>query len=189
MSKSPLPWERLSRSLLQKTVVFDLLVDRLRSPRNGVEDDFYLIDVVDWVNVIAVTENREVILVEQYRFGIAANSLELPGGMVHNRGEDPQLAAKRELEEETGFTAETLEFLGCVHPNPAIQTNRCHLYYAPLVTPSGTFAQDELEDIVIHLVPMREIPQLIREEKITHALMLCAFMRLVAQHGESIFTR
>lgn len=187
--RSPLPWHRLSRRILQKTIVFDLLVDRLRSPRNGAEDDFYLIDIVDWVNVIALTPQCEVILVEQYRFGAEVNSLELPGGMLGSRDEDPQEAALRELEEETGYRAEKLLPLGMAHPNPAIQTNRCFFYFAPQSIPVGTFSQDHLEDIAIHLVPLSDIPQLIREERITHALMVSAFMRLVATLGPDVFQR
>lgn len=187
MKKSPQAWERLSRTLVQKTVVFDLYADKLKSPRNGVVDDFYLIDVVDWVNVIALTENKEVILVEQYRFGVETNSLELPGGMLSNKDEDPKLATLRELEEETGYSATSLEYLGAAHPNPAIQTNTCHFYFAPLATASGKVKQDELEDIVLHLEPLAEIPRLIAEEKITHSLMICAFMRLTTKYGYDIF--
>lgn len=185
--KKPQPWERLSRTLVQKTVVFDLYADKLRSPRNGVVDDFYLIDVVDWVNIIALTEAREVIMVEQYRFGIEQNSLELPGGMLSNREEDPKLAIARELEEETGYSATTIESLGSAHPNPAIQTNTCHFYFAPLATPGGKVSQDELEDITLRLEPLADIPKLIEQEQITHSLMVVAFMRLALKHGFDVF--
>ena len=187
MGEAPKPWERISRKLLQKTIVFDLYVERLRSPRNNAEDDFYFIETVDWVNIIALTPDKQVVLVDQYRLGSREVSLELPGGMLGDPNEDPKEAALRELVEESGYQAKDAEYLGYVYPNPAIQTNRCHLYFAKNVEKVGELQQDHLEDIVVRLKPLKEIPKLIDKEEITHTLMVSAFMRLVARHGSQVF--
>ena len=175
------PWPELSNTLLQKTRVFDLHSKRLRSPLNGHEDDFYYIDTVDWVNIIPITKQREIVLVEQFRFGISQNTLELPGGMLDPEEVDPMKAAVRELEEETGFVpqGETLE-LGYVHPNPAMQTNRCHLYVSYDVEEKVSQNLDQSEDIAIHIVPMAEVLELIHNHKITHSLVICALYKFFA---------
>lgn len=177
-------WHKLSSGLLQSTRVFDLYVQRLKSPISDYEDDFYYIEVVDWVNLIAVTKEKEVILIEQFRFGIHENTLEIPGGMLDSREEDPAAAALRELEEETGYVAKECVSLGYVHPNPAIQTNRCHFFYAEGVVPSSVQNLDPAEDIRVQLVPLSEVPKLIAEHKITHSLVVCAFQKYFAAIGE-----
>jgi hypothetical protein len=74
-----------------------------------------------------------------------------------------------------GYQAEEWVLLGTVHPNPAFLTNRCHTYLAKNVVRVKQQEQDEKEDIEVLLRPLEEIPSLIREKKITHALVLAAF--------------
>ncbi len=187
--RTPQAWEQISTKLLQRTIVFDLHVQRLRSPRNGVEDDFYYIETVDWVNVIPITEAGEVVLVNQYRFGTHSPSLELPGGMLSSNDEDPKEAALREMVEETGYGADDAESLGFAHPNPAIQTNRCHFYVARGVKPVQKPELDLLEDIVVEVVPLAKVRELIEQHRITHALMVAAFMRFFAKEDPKLFER
>lgn len=136
--------------------------------------DFYVVTAPDWINVIPVTEDDRVILVRQYRFGIEGSTLEIPGGMC-DEGEPPADAARRELREETGYEAGELELLGSVHPNPAIQNNRCHSFLAPGVRRVGAPDPDTDEGIEVVEVPLSEIPGLIDGGKITHALVIAAF--------------
>ena len=136
--------------------------------------DFYVVTAPDWINVIPVTDDDRVILVRQYRFGIEGSTLEIPGGMC-DEGEAPADAARRELREETGYDAGELELLGSVHPNPAIQNNRCHSFLAPGVRRVGAPDPDADEAIEVVEVPLSEIPGLIAGGKITHALVIAAF--------------
>ncbi len=176
-------WTELSARLLQKTKVFDLWVRRLQSPVDEYQDDFYQIRVIDWVNIVALTEKEEVVLVEQHRFGISQNTMELPGGMLDGPEDTPEQAAIRELTEETGYVAEGLELLGMVHPNPAIQTNRAFSYFARDVKLTSEQNLDPAENIKVHLVPIADIPHLLESGIISHSLVVCAFLQFYQKYG------
>jgi 8-oxo-dGTP pyrophosphatase MutT (NUDIX family) len=84
-------------------------------------------------------------------------------------------AAARELREETGYRAEDIVELGWVHPNPPIQNNRCHTFLARGVRKVGEPAPEGAESFQQVSVPLDDVPRLISERKITHALVLAAF--------------
>jgi ADP-ribose pyrophosphatase len=160
-------------------------MDRARSPLTGAEHDFVVLESAPWVNVVPLTRDQEVVLIRQYRHGIGEVTLEIPGGLVE-AADTPIQAAQRELMEETGFVGETWVDLGYVHPNPAIQNNRCHTFLALGVTPAGPQALDEKEDIEVLLRPLAEIPRLIREGEISHALVVAAFWRFFMEYRPSV---
>ncbi len=172
----PQPWKVENSRRDDSYRVFSIRTDRAVSPRTGRAHDFYVLESTPWVNVIALTPEDEVIFVRQYRHGIADITLEIPGGMVE--GEDtPLAAARKELREESGYEAETWVELGSVHPNPAIQSNRCYTYLALGAVKVGDLQLDDQEDITVTLSPLGRVPDLIREGRITHALVLAAFYR------------
>jgi ADP-ribose pyrophosphatase len=121
-------------------------------------------------------------MVRQYRHGTREITLEIPGGLVEHQ-DDPETAALRELHEETGYTAASATPLGYVHPNPAIQNNRCYTFMAEDCAPAGGQQQDEKEDIEVVLIPLHDIPRLIRAGVITHALVIAAFYRYYMEHA------
>jgi len=168
------PWTYLHSKVLQSGPVFTTKIEHYRSPRTGQVHDFYLIDSPDWVNVIPLTGDGKVILVRQYRFGTKEFSLEIPGGML-DPGDTPASAASRELLEETGCTGDEPILLGVVHPNPAIHTNRCYTYLVKKATYKSPPKQDSTEDIEVLRFPLSEIPRLIHDGKISHALVVAAF--------------
>lgn len=168
------PWQFLQAEQVNSCRVFNILREEYISPRNGRKYDFYLIDSVDWVNIIPLTPEQNVILVKQFRFGTKEVSLEIPGGMV-DLGDTPAQAASRELLEETGYGGEEPILLGMVHPNPAIHTNRCYTYLIKNAVYQKLPEHDSTEDIEVQIVPLQEIPELIATGKITHALVIAAF--------------
>jgi ADP-ribose pyrophosphatase len=173
---APKPWTILSTHCDKSYRVFNLRTDRACSPRTNRTHDFFILESSPWVNIIPLTPQDDVVLVNQYRHGIQSVTLEIPGGLVEP-DDTPEEAAHRELLEETGYRCESLIPLGTVHPNPAIQNNLCYTFLARGVYPAEGQNQDEREDIEVVLKPLSEIPRLIREGTITHSLVIVAFYR------------
>ncbi len=121
-----------------------------------------IIRLADWVNIVAVTPNDEIVLVKQYRFGRDVITLETAAGAVE-RGEDPFCAAKRELEEETGYISDEWESLGSVSVNPAFMSNQCHVFLAKNCVPEGKQNFDPDEDIEVVVRPLNEIKEVLKE--------------------------
>jgi len=167
-------WRRTGSTRLQRCRVFDVDLVRFERPAGGASGSFYRIEAPDWVNVIPLDADGRVILVRQFRFGVAEVTLEIPGGMC-DPGEAPLDAARRELREETGHDAGQLVDLGWVHPNPALQGNRCFSFLARDVAEVGPIRPDADEEIELERVGLDDVPRLIRERRITHSLVVTAF--------------
>ena len=178
-SSSPAPgpsrWEKRGEKLRLSTRILDVHEVRYRHPVRATEKDFVVLQTPDWVNVVAVTPDQHLVLVRQFRFGIEAFSLEIPGGVME-AGEDPVAAGQRELREETGFAGQGARVLGVVHPNPAIQANRCHYVLVESARCSHDLEWDADEEIQVTTLPVAEVMQLARSGGITHALVLNALM-------------
>lgn len=139
--------------------------------------EYYYLDTVDWVNVIALTAQQEVVLIEQFRHGIGQVTLEIPGGMV-DRGEDPLAAAVRELQEETGYQGKRTRLIGRVTSNPAMINNHTH---TALVEDANLATGQDLdgnEEIAVRLVPLKDVANLVQTGIIHHSLVVAAFYHL-----------
>lgn len=177
MSNPVRPWPLVGSRPLSDHRIFRLREDRRVSPRTGAAHDLIVLETPDWVNVIALTKEDQVVLIEQFRFAAQEVTLEIPGGMI-DPGESPEAAARRELLEETGYEAESLVSLGSIAPNPAILDNRCHTFLLRGARRVAEPAQDEKEDIAVCERPLDEIPALLASGRISHALVAVAFQRL-----------
>ncbi|MHB8877129.1 MAG: NUDIX hydrolase [Myxococcaceae bacterium] len=169
------PWTRLSQGPATDFSVLKIREVRVADPRDGSEHPRVLIEAPDWVNIIPVTREGQVVLIRQFRFGVWGQTLEIPGGMTEP-DEAPQYSAERELEEETGYRAARVVALGSCHPNPALQANRTYSFLAEGCEKVSSGHQDAGEDIAVELVERADIPRLIREGQITHSLVLVAFL-------------
>jgi len=178
------PWEKRGSREVADCRVFTVRADRSVHPVSGHEREYFVIESCDWVNVIALTADQQVVLIEQFRHGIGEPALEIPGGMV-DAGEDPLAAGLRELREETGYGGGEGRIIGVVHPNPALLDNRAFSVLVEGVELVGEPNLDEGEDIAVDLVPLSDVPAMITAGRISHALVVAAFHHLGLDAGSS----
>ncbi len=171
-------WQKISSQPQYQCNIFSIRKDRSRSPNSGREHDFDVLESCDWINIIALTEQDDLVLIRQYRHGTEEITTEIPGGMVEP-GEEPLAAAKRELAEETGYQADDWQQLGLVEPNPAFQNNTTYTFLARNACQTSLAQPDENEEIEVVIRPLSEIWSLIDQGIVKHALVLCAFFHLV----------
>lgn len=169
-------WRRAESKQIADCRVFTVREDFCERVSDGLKSSFFVMENPDWVNVIALTEEKEVVTIEQFRHGSGEITLEIPGGMIDD-GESPESAVRRELAEETGYTSENFVFLGKSHPNPALQNNAMYHFLALDCRKTVETDFDEHESIAVKLASLREIDQLISDEIITHSLVLACFYR------------
>src|SRR5947208_17062219 len=121
----PKSWKKIRSQALGDFRIFTLRSERKISPRTREPHDFFVIDSVNWVNVIALTPDQQLVMVEQYRHGSDTVELEIPGGMMDATDASPEATGARELREETGYEGEKPRPIGQIFPNPAIMSNTC----------------------------------------------------------------
>lgn len=167
------PWQEQSSEMLLKTRVFAVRALRRQSPRDGSHHEFWVIDPPDWVNIVALTTDNQLVLVEQWRHGTQSVTVEIPGGML-DPGETPLQAAQRELLEETGYASADWQWLGEVLPNPAIQSNRCTTFLARDCQRVAETNFDTTEECLLRLEPAGSAADLMRSGVIDHALVVAA---------------
>ncbi len=174
MTKKIDTWKIKRSEIVANCKIFNVRRDYSVRDSDGAEFPFYCIENPDWVNVIPITKEGEVVLIEQYRHGIEEITLEIPGGMVDD-GEDAKFAAERELVEETGYVPRETILIGKSRPNPAIQNNWVYHYLAVDCEKHHEPEFDATESVVSKLVPFSEIQNLLKDGKITHSLVIAAF--------------
>jgi 8-oxo-dGTP pyrophosphatase MutT (NUDIX family) len=176
-------WQRVESEQVADCRVFQVRRDLALNPRGGGQHNFYCIEAVNWINIIPLTSRDEVVMIEQYRHGANEVTLEIPGGMI-DEGETAEMAASRELLEETGYRAGEVVMLGRTRPNPAIQNNWLYSFLARDCRFEQQPIFDSSEWTVVRLVPLSDIPALIAEGAITHALVVAAFHWLSLYHQD-----
>lgn len=168
------PWPKVSSRPLADYRIFSVRTDEKISPRTGQKHDFFVIDSVDWVNVIAVTPDQQLVMVEQYRHGSNTVELEIPGGVMDRTDRTPVETGIRELREETGYGGEHARLLAGVYSNPAIMSNTTHTVLVENCRLQHEQEFDSGEDLVTRLVPIAEVPDLVASGRIKHPLVVVA---------------
>lgn len=163
------PWTLEGRRRVSTYRVFGVDELSLRDGRGGLREGLYTMACRDWVNVVALTDDDELVLVWQWRFGSTSFCLETVGGII-DEGESPAEAAARELREETGYEATAIEPLGAPFANPALHGNRLHVFLATGARKVHETHFDEHEDIEVALVGAEHTARLLDEGHVDHAL-------------------
>jgi ADP-ribose pyrophosphatase len=166
------PWPTLRSEPRGDFRIFTIRADWKRSPRTGKEHEVFVLQSVNWVNVIALTSDQQLVMIEQYRHGSNTIELEIPGGMMDPGEASPEATAQRELREETGYEGDSARIIGRVFPNPAIMDNTCYTVLIENCRCLHKVEFDHGEDIVTRLVPVAEIPQLVAAGKVRHSLVV-----------------
>jgi len=168
------PWKKLYTREAGDFRIFNITVDRKVNPRNDHEQDFYIINAPNWVNVIATTPDDQMILVEQFRHGSGSIELEIPGGVMDPHDNSPVEAALRELREETGYEGRDARIIGQVFSNPAIMVNTTFTVLVEDCELKHEIELDAGEDLITRLKPVAEVRKLAAEGKIGHSLVMAA---------------
>lgn len=162
-------WKLISSKYIHKAPWATLRKDTVELPSGLIKEDYYVLEYPDWVNVVALTSKGEFIMIRQYRHGAQEIMLELPAGVI-DPGETPKEAVARELLEETGYSAGSLEPLCELYPNPASSGNISHSFLARDCFKTSAQNLDSTEDIEVELFSEQEILDLIARNKIPQAL-------------------
>jgi len=155
MSNPIEPWRLLDSTYAFRDRWLSVRSDTVRLPGGKTLSPYHVVEVADWVNVVAISEAGNVILVEQYRHAVKRTLLEIPAGHVDPK-EDREAAARRELREETGYGDGTWHVLGALHPVASRFANQVHSYLALGVRKIGEPQQEESENLRIHEMPWPE---------------------------------
>lgn len=170
-------WQRIESRPIRDYRIFRSREDVYRSPQ-GVEHPFTVLETPDWVNVIALTAEQQVVMVRQFRHGVGEETWEFPGGLV-DPGESAIHAARRELLEETGYFSDDDNWteLGWVYPNPAIQNNRCWTYVAHQARCVADQTLDATEHVNAQLWLLADLQAAFASGNIRHALIVAAWLQ------------
>ena len=163
-------WKKLSSEYIIQRPWLTARCDKVELPNGTVHDEYYVLEYPTWINVVAETEEGMLVLERQYRHGLQVVSTETCAGCVEE-GETPLEAAKRELEEETGYTGGTWEELMVVSPNPSIMNNLCYCFLARGVRLTSPTHFDKTEDIESFLRTKQQTYEMLLQGEFKQAMM------------------
>ncbi|MGF1675823.1 MAG: NUDIX hydrolase [Rivularia sp. (in: cyanobacteria)] len=143
--------------------------DEVELPNGQVIDDYFVYLKPDVAIILPITSNQEVVFVKQYRHAIGDFFLELPAGGFNPETESGEVAAVRELEEETGYIAEQIKKIATFYDKPSKDTNQLHLYVAENVVKTGKIKFDITEEIEVILIPIDAVLEKIIKGEISVA--------------------
>lgn len=141
----------------------------------NIANTFYSMDLSDWVNIFSIDENNQVIMVKQHRLGKNIVTLEVPAGTI-DKNETPETAAKRELQEETGYVPENLILLKSINVNPAIQTNICYFFLATGCKKLKEVSFDPTEEMELEKIPLEEVLNARTNDLVNNSVTLLSIM-------------
>jgi ADP-ribose pyrophosphatase len=171
------------KELIHRGRVFDVTLENVTLP-NGACTDMTIIRHPGAAAIVPLTENRRVLMLKQYRHAIGCDWWEIPAG-TFNGQEDPMACARRELTEETGYTARTWDPLGVICPVPGYSDERIHLFLARDLT--QTHRQLDFDEIIeVHSLALDQVVAMIMAGEVEDAKTIAAIFRILPIIGGRI---
>jgi ADP-ribose pyrophosphatase len=177
-------WKTLSSNYLFRDNWLTIRSDTCERPDGTIIDPYYVYEFPDFVAAVALTKEKKVIMVRQYRHALGKTILEIPGGCVDASDESHTKAIERELLEETGYQFEQIEFLCDTSPNPSTNNNLMHVFLATGGEKVAEQTLDEGEDIEVLFFSIDEIKELIRSNQLLQSMHTTAFLYALEKLGE-----
>jgi 8-oxo-dGTP pyrophosphatase MutT (NUDIX family) len=150
-------WQTLTSKMVLEHPWCQIRLDEIELPNGKIIDDYFVYVRPDIALVLPITSNREVVLVRQYRHAIGDFFLELPAGRFDSNQEKPEIAALRELREETGYFTQDIRQIAVIYESPSKDTNKIHLFLAENVQQVGEQNLDVTEEIEVVLIPLESV--------------------------------
>jgi 8-oxo-dGTP pyrophosphatase MutT (NUDIX family) len=179
----PAPWKVLSSHYLAQNYWISIRADRCETPGGFFIDPYFVLEYRPWVSVVALTADQQVVLVRQYRHAVGTTVLELPGGMLDPQDASPLEAVRRELLEETGYSAESWLATGSVSPSPGSHTNSAYSFLATGVFLADKPHLDITEEIQVVLLPLEEVIHKALSGELLHSLHVSSLFFALARLG------
>ena len=176
----PQPWTVLqTKYLFRKPPWLTMRQDRVQLPGGGIVEEYYVWEYPTWINVIAVTKERRVVLIRQYRYALGQVHYEIPAGVTDAGDGDLEAAARRELLEETGFGGGRWQPWMTLSANPALQTNLTQTFLATEVEQLQPPNLETTEEITVHLVAIEEVKRIILAGEMVQALHAAPLLKFL----------
>lgn len=166
-------WKTLSSELVFNNKWFKVQKDIVSLPNGKVIDDFFIWNSKDAAIIFALTSNRKIVLVKQYKHGSDSVMIECPAGYVENK-ETPEISIKREFMEETGYVVDSIAPLLSVVHHPTKETSKLHIFFSDSIKKSAVQNFDETEEIEVMEVPINKALDMIKDGQIWASGTICA---------------
>lgn len=177
-------WKVLSSEYLFNDRWFKVRRERCETPAGKIVDPYYVYDFSTWVGAVPVTRDGKIVLIRQYRHATGEICIEIPGGCVDDTDASPEDAIRRELQEETGYTFDTIEALGKISPNPSTNSNYLYMFLARGGVKSGEQQLDENEEIDVMEVTVAELKNLLRNNQLMQSMHVSCILYALEKMGE-----
>lgn len=178
--RKSMKWRTLDSEYLIRRPWLTARRDKVQLPNGHVLDEYYVLEYPTWINVIAITPDDQFVFVRQYRYALGKTVDEIVAGVVEE-GENPLDAAKRELEEETGYIGGEWHELMVTSANASTMTNLTHSYIAYGVVPKGNRHLDDGEDLEVNLFSRAEVRRMLEDGEIWQSLMAAPLWKMFAE--------
>jgi ADP-ribose pyrophosphatase len=176
-------WKVLKSEYLHKEPWLTVRRECVELPNGNRIPSYYVLEYPDWINVIAITKEKQFVFVKQYRHGLGQTKFELCAGVCDPEDATPLMAAKRELLEETGYGNGIWEEQMHLSPNPSSHTNLAHCFLATDVEKIKEQSLEESEDLSVHLLSFDEVKALLEADEIKQALMAAPLWKFMATNS------